>query len=81
MMRQNFSINIIHAPLETDFKKPAGLTHFLKAIYDGQKVSLLTGQESYKLGTFAKANCFAIIPEDTTMIEKGSQIEIHLFPN
>ena len=81
MMRQNFSINIIHAPLETDFKKPAGLTHFLKAIYDGQKVSLLTGQESYKLGTFAKANCFAIIPEDTTMIEKGSQLEIHLFPN
>jgi molybdopterin molybdotransferase len=81
MMRQDFSINIIHAPLETDFKKPAGLTHFLKAIYDGQKVSLLTGQESYKLGTFAKANCFAIIPEDTTMIEKGSQVEIHLFPN
>jgi molybdopterin molybdotransferase len=81
MMRQEFSINIIHAPLETDFKKSAGLTHFLKAFYDGQKVLLLTGQESYKLGTFAKANCFAIIPENTTMIKKGSQIEIHLFPN
>ena len=81
MMRKNFSINIIHASLETDFKKAPGLTHFLKAFFDGSTVSLLTGQESYKLASFAKANCFAIIPEDTTMIGKGSQVEIHLFPN
>jgi len=81
MMRKNFSINIIHASLETDFKKAPGLTHFLKAFFDGSTVSLLTGQESYKLASFAKANCFAIIPEDTTIIEKGSQVEIHLFPN
>lgn len=81
LMNQNFSMNVIHAPLENDFKKPPGLTHFLKAFYDGETVSLLTGQESYKLGSFAKANCFAIIPEDITFVEKGGQVEIHLLPN
>ena len=81
MMKQNLSLEVIHAPLDTDFKKIPGLTHFLKAFYDGSTVSLLTGQESYKLSSFAYANCFAIIPEDTGLVEKGSLIEIHLFPN
>jgi molybdopterin molybdotransferase len=80
-MNQDLSLKIIHAPLETAFKKATGLTHFLKAFYDGETVSLLTGQESYKLGSFAKANCFAIIPEDISFVEKGSQVEIHLLPN
>jgi molybdopterin molybdotransferase len=81
LMNQDLLFKVIYAPLENDFKKAPGLTHFLKAFYDGEKVSLLTGQESYKLGSFAKANCFAIIPEDISFVEKGSQVEIHLLPN
>ena len=81
MTGKDFSLNVIHAPLDNDFKKAPGLTHFLKAFYDGKHVSLLNGQESYKLSAFVKANCFAIIPEDANTLEKGTNIEIHLFPN
>jgi molybdopterin molybdotransferase len=81
LMNQDLSLKVIHAPLETAYKKATGLTHFLKAFCDGETVSLLTGQESYRLGSFAKANCFAIIPEDISFVEKGSQVEIHLLPN
>jgi molybdopterin molybdotransferase len=81
MMRQDFSLDVVHAPLDSDFKKAPGLTHFLKAFYDGSTVSLLTGQESYKLGSFAKANCFAIIPEENSFLEKRCNVEIHLLPN
>lgn len=81
MMNQDIALKKIHAPLANDFKKAAGLTHFLKAWYDGEKVSLLTGQESYKMGSFTKANSFAIIPEETIEVNKGSMIEVHLLPN
>jgi molybdopterin molybdotransferase len=65
--------------LKNEYKKPAGLTHFLKGYYDGISVELLSGQESYKLNSFARANCLAEIPEATTSLETGSEIRIHLF--
>lgn len=65
--------------LKNEFKKPAGLTHFLKGYYDGINVELLTGQESYKLNSFARANCLAEIPEDTTALEAGFEVRVHLF--
>jgi molybdopterin molybdotransferase len=65
--------------LKADHKKPAGLTHFLKGYYDGEQVELLSGQESYKLNSFAKANCLAELPEDVTEFAKGEIVKIHLF--
>ena len=81
LMQQDVSLKQIQVPLVNDFQKPLGLTHFLKAFYDGEFVTLLTGQESYKLGSFVKANCFAIFPENMLVAEKGKLIEIHLLPN
>jgi molybdopterin molybdotransferase len=68
------------AILAKDFRKPAGLTHFLKASFDGKHVQLLTGQESYKLNSFAKANCLAVIPESITELQAGAEIDIHILP-
>jgi molybdopterin molybdotransferase len=68
------------AILTHDFKKPAGLTHFLKAYYHNGEVQLLTGQESYKLNSFARANCLAVLPEATTEIAAGNPIDIHVLP-
>jgi molybdopterin molybdotransferase len=67
-------------PLEHDHQKPAGLTHFLKGLYNGQTVGLQTGQESYKLSSFASANCLAVFPEGETVFNKGQLIDIHLLP-
>ena len=80
MQGMHVTLQSIEAPLANDHKKPAGLTHFLKAIYDGHRVTLLTGQESYKLATFAQANCLAVLPEQETEWKSGQSIQIHLLP-
>ena len=80
MMHSPKSIEIKQVPLEHDHQKPAGLTHFLKGLYNGQTVSLQTGQESYKLSSFASANCLAVFQEGETVFNKGQLIDIHLLP-
>ncbi|MEP7109659.1 MAG: gephyrin-like molybdotransferase Glp [Ferruginibacter sp.] len=73
-------INKLHVPLAAAFEKAAGLTHFLKGYYNGEKVMALDAQESYRLSSFAKANCLIQIDEDTTHCEAGENVEIHLLP-
>ena len=80
MMHSPKSTESKQVPLEHDHQKPAGLTHFLKGLYNGQTVSLKTGQESYKLSSFASANCLAVFPEGETIFSKGQLIDIHLLP-
>jgi molybdopterin molybdotransferase len=60
------------------YEKNAGLTHFLKGYYDGKTVTALTGQESYKLNTYAVSNCLIEIGEETTCIASGEKVKIHL---
>jgi molybdopterin molybdotransferase len=77
---QKLSLEIKQVPLSVAYKKPAGITHFLKGIFDGKQVHLPEGQESYKLNSFAKANCLVMIPESATEISAGENVEIHLLP-
>lgn len=70
----------ITAPLSASIKKTAGLTHFLKGYYDGKTVRELKAQESFRLSSFAKANCLIMLEEDQTIYEEGDQVEIHLLP-
>jgi molybdopterin molybdotransferase len=73
-------INTIYAPLSNTFKKPAGLTHFLKGFYDGKSVTPLDAQESFRLSSFARANCLIVINEEVTESIKGEIVEVHLLP-
>jgi molybdopterin molybdotransferase len=81
MMHSEKAIAYKQVPLEHDHQKPAGLTHFLKAFFNGQTVTLQTGQESYKLSSFASANCLAVFPEGETIFNKGQLIDIHFLPH
>lgn len=78
------SLQVKMKKLETSLvngvKKPAGITHFLKGLYDGISVLSLDAQESYKLNSFARANCLIKIPEETTYCQPGDRVEIHLLP-
>jgi len=65
-------------PLAKELKKPAGLTHFLKGWFDGKTAMPLDAQESYRMSSFATANCLIKIDEAATVCEKGSLAEIHL---
>lgn len=73
-------LRTLQVPLAKIFEKAAGLTHFLKGYYDGEKVSALDAQESYRLSSYAKANCLIIINEGTTHCGEGENVEIHLLP-
>lgn len=77
---QKTGLLVLQVPLAMPFKKAAGLTHFLKGIYDGKTVTPLTAQESYRLSSFANANCLIKINEETTICEKDELVEIHLLP-
>jgi molybdopterin molybdotransferase len=80
----------IKAILKNDFKKPAGLTHFLKGEFEFlsdqvndrsmYQVTILDGQESFKMKSFALANCFVELPEYVTEVRKGEEVWINLFP-
>lgn len=80
MVMQKTAIQMMQAPLAKPFKKAAGLTHFLKGYYDGKTVTALHAQESYRLSSFANANCLIKIDEDVTECKQGETVEIHLLP-
>jgi molybdopterin molybdotransferase len=72
-------LKTLQVPLAKAIEKPAGLTHFLKGFYDGEKAMPLNAQESYRLSSFARANCLIKIDEDIICCSKGENVEIHLF--
>lgn len=71
----------INAKLSESYTRPGGLTHFLKARLTEGKVSLLQGQESFRLQSFTKANCLAEIPEDRDEFNMGESLVVHLLPD
>jgi len=71
-------VKILQTPLAKAIEKPAGLTHFLKGFFDGKKAMPLDAQESYRLSSFARANCLIKISEDVTHCNEGEIVEIHL---
>ena len=68
------------ATLEGTVRKPAGLTHFLKALHADGRVRVLDGQESYKLNAFSRANCLVVLDEERTLYEAGERVETHHLP-
>ena len=76
----NFSINKGIAILESDFKKKGDRAQFLKAHHENGKVTVLEGQSSAMLHTFATANVLAYIPWSRNKYKKGDIVEIIHFP-
>ncbi len=62
----------------SSYVKKKGLTHFLKATYHNRKVTPLHAQESYRLQSFAEANCLMVLPEDSEGCKKDEEVEIIL---
>lgn len=81
LSNRNKDLLRMKAILETDIKKPAGLTHFLKAYFDGKTVKDLKAQESFRLSSFAKANCLIKLEEEQTEYKAGEEVEIHILPS
>ncbi len=65
-------------PLSQSYYKTTQLTHFLKGWYDGQTAAPLGAQESYRMRSFAGANCLIEIEEKAERMEQGALVTIHL---
>ena len=81
LSKQEKDLIRMNAILEADMKKPAGLTHFLKGFFNGKTVKELKAQESFRLSSFAKANCLIKLDEDRMEYKAGEEVEIHLLPS
>jgi molybdopterin molybdotransferase len=79
-MHKNQELHKKHVPIAVAFKKAAGLTHFLKGNYNGETVMPLHAQESFRLSSFATANCLIKIEEEITAHAAADVVEIHLLP-
>jgi molybdopterin molybdotransferase len=66
--------------LAEDFGKKAGLTYFLKGKLDGESVIPLGAQESYRMNSFADADCLIVLEENKSEYRKGEIVEVHLLP-
>lgn len=77
-MHKNQELQKKQVPIAVDFKKAVGLTHFLKGNYNGETVMPLHAQESFRLSSFATANCLIKIEEDVTVHVAGDLVEVHL---
>lgn len=71
----------LKVPLAESLKKPLGLTQFLKGFFDGSKVRSLNAQESFRLSSFAKANCLIQLDADQSEYNEGDLVEINLLPS
>ena len=77
---QPMRLRTLHAPFSKSFTKQSLLTNFLKGYYDGSEVKILDAQESYRMRSFAKSNCFVVLPESAMEFPEGQPMEVHLLP-
>ncbi len=80
MSHRHTALKTTWLPLTSTYKKSPGLTHFLKGHHDGKTVSILNAQESYRLHSFARANCLIQIDEELSEVQDGEVVEVHCLP-
>lgn len=80
LTKRKTGLQKIHAPLLKAFSKSGQLINFLKGFYNGKTVTVLDAQESYRLSSFAKANCLVKINEEVMNCKEGEMVEVHLLP-
>lgn len=80
-IKNRMGFSDIHLPklvrkLNTGFINTTGKTLFLKALYDETNVTILEGQSSAMLNTFAIANSLLIVPQDKESLKKDEQVTL-----
>ena len=80
MMGRDIKLETAKAVLTHDYAKVPGLTHFLKGGLNNGNVTPLHAQESFRLHSFAEADCLIILEEARGDYKSGEQVEVHLLP-
>lgn len=69
-----------YLPLQSNFSKKIQLRQFLKGIATPDGVMPLSAQESFRLSSFAVANCLIVLPEENREYKRGDVVEVLLLP-
>lgn len=70
------------AVLSMPVSKNIGLKHFLKGRLDTSgTVTVLEGQGSHMMSSFAQANCLVVLGEEEGNLDQGAVVEVHLLPS
>ncbi len=77
---ENFSLTRISAKLTSEYLKKGIRAQFLKAFYSNGKATILEGQSSAMLHTFAIANAFVYVPAEVNTLTEGDLVEAILLP-
>lgn len=80
MTQKENSVKEVTARLTSDYQKPSGLTHFLKGSYENGKVTPLNAQESFRLSSFAQANCLICLNEEQQNFTAGETVDVMILP-
>ena len=80
-IKDRMGFSAIHLPklmrkLNSEITNSTGKTLFLKALYDETHVTVLDGQSSAMLNTFAIANSLLIVPHDIENLKKGALVTL-----
>ena len=80
-IKNRLGFSDIHLPklvrkLNDPITNTTGKTLFLKALYDETNVTILDGQASSMLNTFAIANSLLIVPDDVEGLKKGQLVTL-----
>lgn len=78
MTNSSMSLPVLNVPVNEGFVKKIKFTQFLKGYFNGEVVDVLPAQESFKMNSFAKANCFVVMGEEAEELKKGDIAEIHM---
>jgi molybdopterin molybdotransferase len=79
-MNQKPRVKKITAASGSTLKKATGLTWFLKGYFENGTAKSLDAQESYRLSSFARANCLIQIDEDVTECKPNDPVDVYLLP-
>lgn len=74
------SVIEVQARLTHAYAKPSGLTHFLKGKYENGMVTPLHAQESYRLSSFAQANCLICLDETKAYFTENEILDVLILP-
>ena len=78
--KPNLELPKTQAKSNSIFNKNGNRPQFLKAIYNNQTVTILEGQSSAMLQTFALSNALVFMPENVEVININDTVEVILLP-
>jgi molybdopterin molybdotransferase len=78
MFTQKDYFKKLKMPLAGEFKKKPGFTYFLKGKANENEVVILDNQESYKMNSFAVANCLIELDEQAELFKQGDWVNVNM---